>query len=135
MKTCRSLVVPMAVFLVLLPTLAKADGPDGAKLYVSSNCVLCHQANGSGIPSTYPALMGNPIIAGDPDTIIKILLVGPEKMLPPGSPKYSGQMPPIIGLSDAKIATLVTYIRAKFGNNAAPVNEDEVAKVKASLPK
>jgi mono/diheme cytochrome c family protein len=135
LKAARGLLVPAVAFLTLLPTSAKADGPDGAKLYVSANCVACHQANGAGVPATYPALMGNPIVAGDPDTVIKILLIGPEKVLPPGSPKFSGQMPPITGLSDAKIAAIVTYIRAKFGNNAAPVDEDEVAKVKADLPK
>ena len=44
-------------------------------------------------------------------------------------------MPPITGLSDAKIAAIVTYIRDKFGKGASAVDEDEVAKVKASLPK
>ena len=135
LKAASGLLVPMVAFLTLLPASAKADGPDGAKLYVSANCVACHQANGAGVPATYPALMANPIVSGDPDTIIKILLIGPEKVLPAGSPKFSGQMPPITGMSDAKIAAIVTYIRAKFGNNAAPVDEDEVAKVKASLPK
>jgi len=132
--TCGPLVLAVA-FLTLLPSSAQADGPDGAKLYVSANCVACHQANGAGIPATYPALMGNPLVAGDPDTIIKIILIGPEKVLPPGSPKFAGQMPPITGMSDAKIAAIVTYIRDKFGNGASPVDEDEVAKVKAALPK
>ena len=129
----RSLMIPLAGFLALAPSLAKAGGPDGAKLYVDNNCVACHQANGSGVPGAFPALMGNPILTGDPDTIIKIILIGPEKVLPADSPKFSGKMPPITGLSDAKIAALVTYIRAKFGKGASAVDEDEVAKVKASL--
>ena len=134
-KACLRVTIPIIALLALLPNSAKADGPDGAKLYVSANCVACHQANGAGVPATYPALMGNPIVSGDPDTIIKILLIGPEKVLPPGSPKFAGQMPPITGMSDAKIAAVVSYIRDKFGNGASAVDEDEVAKVKAALPK
>jgi mono/diheme cytochrome c family protein len=134
MKISRNIIIPLAAALAVIATSAKADGPDGAKLYVSNNCVACHQATGSGVPGSFPALMGNPIVSGDPDTIIKILLLGPAKVLPADRPKFTGQMPPITGLSDAKIAALVTYIRAKFGNGASAVDEDEVTKVKASLP-
>jgi mono/diheme cytochrome c family protein len=133
MKIKKNILIPVAALLALTPSLAKADGPDGGKLYVSNNCVACHQANGSGVPGAFPALMGNPIVSGDPDTLIKILVLGPAKVLPADSPKFSGQMPPITGLSDAKIAALVTYIRAKFGNGASAVDEDEVTKVKASV--
>ena len=135
MKASRSIMVPLVALLAMTPKPAKADGPDGGKLFVANNCVACHQANGSGVPGTYPALMGAPVVAGDPDTVIRILLLGPAKVLPADRPKYSGVMPPITGLSDAKIAALVTYIRAKFGNGASAVDEAEVAKVKASLPK
>jgi mono/diheme cytochrome c family protein len=126
---CRSIVVPFVALLALAPNLAKADG---AQLY-ADNCAACHQATGSGIPTAYPALMGQAVVAGDADTVIKIILLGPAKVLPADRPKFSGQMPPITGLSDAKIAALVTYIRDKFGKGASPVTEDEVTKVKASL--
>ena len=75
--------------------------------------------------------MGAPVIAGDADTVIKIIIEGPAKVLPADRPKYTGQMPPFI-LSDAKVAALVTYIRNKFGKGAASVSEDEVTKVKAT---
>ena len=127
----RRLIVPLIALLVVVPKLAGADGPDGAKIYADT-CAVCHQADGAGVPTAFPALKGAPIVAGDADTVIKILLVGPVKVLPADSPKYSGQMPPLT-LSDAKIAAVVTYIRTKFGNGASAVDEDEVTKVKASL--
>jgi len=129
----RCIIAPLAALLITSTISAKADGPDGAKLYVDNNCVACHQADGAGVANTFPALKGNPLLAGDADILIKILILGPVKVLPPDSPKYSGQMPPLT-LSDAKIAALVTYIRNKFGNGAAAVDEDEVAKVRAALP-
>jgi mono/diheme cytochrome c family protein len=132
-KSGRSITVPLVALLALTPKLAQADGPDGGKLYTDNNCVACHQATGSGVPGSYPALLGNPILAGDPDTLIKIILLGPAKVLPVDRPKFTGVMPPITGLSDAKIAALVTYIRDKFGSGASAVDEDEVTKVRASL--
>ena len=132
MKISHSIIIPLVACLAMTPKLAKADGQDGGKLY-GDNCAACHKADGSGLPGSYPALMGQPVLAGDADTVIKIILIGPAKVLPADRPKYTGQMPPITGLSDFKIAALVTYIRATFGKGASAVDEDEVTKVKASL--
>jgi mono/diheme cytochrome c family protein len=134
MKISQSIIIPLVALLAMTPKSATADGPDGGKLY-TANCAACHQPTGSGLPTVYPALMGDSIVAGDPDTVIKIILVGPTKVLPADRPKYSGVMTPITGLSDAKIAALVTYIRDKFGKGASAVDEAEVTKVKASLAK
>ena len=127
----RRLVVPF-ILLAAAPSLLKADGPNGESIY-TQNCAACHQPSGAGIPSVYPALMGSSVVAGDADTVIKLVVAGPAKVLPADRPKYSGQMPAFAGLSDAQIAVLVTYVRNKFGNGAAAVNQDQVTKVKASL--
>jgi len=127
----RRLILPLIALLAVTPRLSSADGPDGAKIYTDT-CAVCHQVDGAGVPTAFPALKGAPIVAGDADTVIKILLVGPVKVLPPDSPKYSGQMPPIT-LSDAKIAAVISYVRSKFGNGASAVDEDEVTKVRATL--
>jgi mono/diheme cytochrome c family protein len=131
MKTSQIIMVPIVALLALTSKPAQADGPNGEKLY-KDTCSACHQASGSGLPTVYPALMGDPIVAGEPDTLIKIVLIGPTKVLPANRPKYSGVMTPITGLSDTKIAALITYVRAKFGKGASAVDEAEVAKVKAS---
>ena len=132
MKISHSIIIPLVACLAMTPKLAKADGPDGGKLY-GDNCAACHKADGSGDTNSYPALKGNPIVSGDADTIIKIILLGPAKVLPADGPKFTGQMPPSFkSLSDTKIAALVTYVRAKFGNGASAVDEDEVTKVRAA---
>jgi len=131
-KTCLHLLLPLAALLVLTPKMVKADGPDGAAIYANT-CAACHQPDGSGLATSYPPLMGQAVVAGDPDVVIKIVLLGPAKVLPADRPKYTGQMPPMTNLSDAKIAAVITYIRDKFGKGASAVDEDEVTKVKASL--
>jgi mono/diheme cytochrome c family protein len=133
MKMCSKIIIPALTLLALTASRAMADGPDGAQLYIDNSCVACHQASGAGVPATYPALMGAAVVSGDPDTLIKLILLGPDKVLPANSPKFPAPMPPVPKMSDAKIAALLTYIRAKFGNGAAAITEDEVTKVRASL--
>ena len=132
-KVPTRLILPL-VGLLATANFAKANDFDGATIY-ANNCAACHKADGSGVPTSFPALMGAPVVAGDPDTVIKIVLIGPAKVLPADRPKYTGQMPPVTGLNNAKIAALVTYIRDKFGKGASAVDSDEVAKVKDSLAK
>ena len=43
-------------------------------------------------------------------------------------------MPPFRQLSDADLAGILTFIRAKFGKGASPVSADEVAAARATLP-
>jgi mono/diheme cytochrome c family protein len=45
----------------------------------------------------------------------------------------SNVMPPFAQLSDADLAALLTFIRAKFGGGASPVSEAEVAESRAKL--
>ena len=43
---------------------AGASASDGGKVY-TTNCSSCHQAQGQGIPGTFPPLAGNPVVTGD----------------------------------------------------------------------
>ena len=123
----------LVLSFALIANRAVADEPAGDKLFAST-CAACHQADGSGLPGSYPALKGDAVVAGDPDTLVRILLVGPANVLPSNRPHYSGMMPPFAGLSDDKIAAILTYIRANFGNGASAVEATRVAAVRASLP-
>ena len=129
----NSIIISGVALLALTVGRTLADGPDGAQLYVDNTCVACHQAGGTGVAGTYPALKGAAVVSGDPDTLIKLILLGPEKVLPANSPKFPAPMPPVPKMSDAKIAALLTYIRATFGNGASAIDEADVAKVRASL--
>jgi cytochrome c oxidase subunit 2 len=80
----------------------------GEKVY-NAACASCHQANGQGIPGTFPALDGSKIakLAKNKAAHIDIVLHGK-----PGTPMaaFGGQ------LSDTDIATVVTYERNAWGN-------------------
>ena len=89
----------------------------GEKVF-QANCAACHQANGMGIPGTFPALNGSKVATGPIDAHIKIVMHG-------GRPGTA-----MVGfadrLSDAEIASVVTYERNawdnKMGDAAQPAD-------------
>jgi mono/diheme cytochrome c family protein len=98
-----------------------------------NNCAQCHQASGAGVPGVYPPLAGTPWVVGKEDRLIKILLhglVGPIEVL---GNTYNGAMPAIGSMRDRDIAAVATFIRQEWGNEASPIEESQVAAVRASV--
>ncbi len=111
---------------------AAARAPDalsGAQLF-AVKCSTCHQSAGQGT-DMYPPLAGNPIVsAADPSTMIGVIVNGRTGPITVNGKTFNGQMPTWKGqLTDASIAAVATYIRSAWGNNAAPVTEQEVAAI------
>lgn len=102
----------------------------GARLY-TSNCLACHQRGGDGVPGVQPPLHGTPVPVGDPDVLLRWVMYGERPAtLPRGA--YAGVMPQFGYLSDGDLATLLSYVRASFGNDAAPITPAMVAAVRAA---
>jgi mono/diheme cytochrome c family protein len=104
----------------------------GGRIYAQV-CAACHMPNGSGVPSMQPALAGNPILAGDSNVLINILLKGPAAVLPPDREKFGGTMPPFAIYKDAEIASVLNYLRTNFAPNAPQVTTEQVAAQRAQL--
>ncbi|OVZ55506.1 cytochrome c oxidase subunit II [Pigmentiphaga sp. NML080357] len=77
----------------------------GEKVF-ASNCVACHQANGKGVPGTFPALDADPTVLGPKDKQIETVLKGR-----PGTAMAS-----FAHLSDVEIAAVITYTRHAWSN-------------------
>jgi glucose/arabinose dehydrogenase/cytochrome c2 len=113
------------------PATAAADTSEGSKMYQMA-CATCHMPDGSGVPGMQPALAGSKVVAGPPATVIKVLLLGPDKALPPHKAMGGNQMPAFDSLSDEDIANVLTYVRKTFGKGATAITP---AQVKAQRPK
>lgn len=116
------------------PALARTAKPTaalGAELYRTS-CASCHQANGQGVPNTFPPLAGNPVVIDrDPEEHIRIVLFG-EKAHGRGGDKFPGQMPAWADqLSDEEVAAVVNHERTSWGNGAPTVTTEQVARTRA----
>ncbi|MGR4065988.1 MAG: c-type cytochrome [Vulcanimicrobiaceae bacterium] len=109
---------------------AGASASDGGKVY-TTNCSSCHQAQGQGVPGTFPPLAGNPVVTGDPKNLIHIVKFGLTGKVSVAGHDYNGQMPAWGKgtLSDADVAAVVTYIRSSWGNKAGAVSTADVTAV------
>ena len=81
----------------------------GEKVF-AQNCAACHQANGMGIPGTFPALSGSSIVNGPKENQIHLLLNGVVK---DGKPTA---MVAFKQLSDTELASVITYTRNSWSN-------------------
>jgi len=105
----------------------------GAAIYVD-NCAACHYGNGSGSPGLFPNLQHSAMVqSADPTDLIRIVLEGTRSVATTGAP--TGPAMPTFGwkLSNAEIASVLSYIRHSWGNSAAPVSADAVASQRQSL--
>lgn len=118
MKTTRILI---ALALSGAGLHAAAQTLDGKALF-AKNCAACHQANGRGIPGAFPALAVNPLVQGPVAEVATVLLKGRG-----GMPAFGAS------LGDPQVALVLSYVRASFGNQAAPVGEAEIAALRDAL--
>lgn len=90
----------------------------GAEVY-GTHCAACHQANGEGIPGTFPAITGSAIATGPIAEHLAVVTNGKGQMMP----AFAGQ------LNALEIAAVVTYQRNALGNNAGDILQPQDVKV------
>ena len=135
----------IAVYLKSLPPATRqqpqkppADLMKAGEIVYTTRCADCHLPTGLGMPrvagadgsKTAPPLAGNAALqAPNPATLINVVLYGAhEAVLSEGSwPKMSG-FELSVGLDDEQIASLCTYVRSSWGNQAGTVSAAAVAK-------
>lgn len=105
---------------------------NGESLY-KRHCISCHQADGSGVPSMYPPLEDNERVLGEPEPLIKVLLMGDKAPFSVDEDEYMGAMASYKYLSDEKVATLLTYIRQNFNNDAGDITPAQVKEVRSEI--
>jgi mono/diheme cytochrome c family protein len=115
-------IIPVAAALAALSagSAALAQAPTGQALF-QQNCSACHQVTGKGIPGAFPALAGDPFVVGAPELVASTVVHGRG-----GMPTFGPE------LTDLQIATILTYVRSAWGNQASPITPDMVAKVRTS---
>lgn len=79
----------------------------GEQVYRTA-CVACHQASGEGMPPTFPALKGSPMVTQDIEAHLDIVVNGK----PGTSMAAFGKQ-----LSEVDLAAVITYERNAWGND------------------
>jgi mono/diheme cytochrome c family protein len=98
----------------------------GGRLY-AEHCESCHQPTGQGVARVYPPFAGNQaILMPNPVNAIRITLNGGFPPSTKGNPRPYGMPPFSHALDDHEAAAVISYVRASWGNGAAPVSSTEV---------
>jgi mono/diheme cytochrome c family protein len=108
----------------------------GAALY-AQHCATCHGADGQGLQESdalspqgiirIPALAGNRAVSlSSSANLVRIILAGGYAPATAGNPRPYGMPPFVHVLTDEDIASVTTYIRTSWGNQANAVSASEV---------
>ncbi|MGF1678924.1 MAG: c-type cytochrome [Candidatus Methylacidiphilales bacterium] len=104
----------------------------GKRIY-QANCQACHMATGNGVAGLNPPLAGSEWVLENEERLVALILGGLQGPIVVKGNTYNNVM---VGwkqtLNDKQIASVTTYIRQEWGNTAAPITEDTVAKVRSA---
>ena len=78
-------------------------------------CIECHQANGQGVPDTFPPLADSEWVTGNPRTLLRVMLGGLAGPVEVKGVKYTSVMPGHSHLPDEQIASIASFVRISFG--------------------
>lgn len=105
------------------------------KAVFQGTCSTCHQAEGQGLASVFPPLAKSDYLMADRDRAIEGVLAGMSGPIVVNGENYNGVMPPLAHLTDHEIADVLSFVLNSWGNDGGPVVDEEVARIRAALPK
>ncbi len=134
----------LIALIFLIGSCGSATAPDSAKATEGSHptasageaiykktCITCHQANGEGLPNTFPPLAKSDYLANKEKTIRQVINGGSGDIVVNGK-NYNSTMTQL-QLSDEEVASVLTYVYSNFGNSGGTVTADEVKSVRAKM--
>ena len=101
---------------------------NGKKIY-ETRCLVCHQADGGGVPNMNAPLDGaSNVVGNDIARMVNIIKKGYNERVALDGSYYSNAMTPNPDLTDAAIADVLSYIRNSWSNKASMVTIAQVKK-------
>ncbi len=114
--------------LALLAWTAAAQGP-GEELF-SSYCAACHQYDGQAVGEA-PPLDGAEWVTGPPARLILLVMHGVSGPMEVHGVTFDREMPGFGEiLDDQQLATLLSYVRRRFGKPSDAIEADTVTKLR-----
>jgi len=101
------------------------------KAVYTQYCLVCHQADGSGVPGMHPPLGPGSWVGRDPKELVAMLMKGLSGKIEVNGEVYNGFMPSQAQLTDEEMADVLSYVRSSFGNTNGTVDIDVVKKIRS----
>jgi mono/diheme cytochrome c family protein len=132
------------VFVFVFLFVAGASAQSSNKLMAASiargktvylqRCMVCHQADGGGVPKLNAPLDGSSAVNGtDVAKLIKYIVKGLNDRIEIDGEFYANAMPAAADLTDQQIADVLTFIRSSWSNKAAAVTVAQVKQTRSKL--
>ena len=116
--------------LFVVNTISAQNMSNGKKIY-ETRCLVCHQADGGGVPNMNAPLDGaSNVVGNDIARMVKIIRGGYNERVALDGYYYSNTMTANPDLKDQDIADVLSYIRNSWSNKASKVTLAQVQKVK-----
>ena len=116
--------------LFAVNTISAQNMSNGKKIY-ETRCLVCHQADGGGVPNMNAPLDGaSNVVGNDIARMVKIIRGGYKERIALDGYYYSNAMTANPDLKDQDIADVLSYIRNSWSNKASKVTLAQVQKVK-----
>jgi mono/diheme cytochrome c family protein len=110
-----------------------ASAARGKTVYLQ-RCMVCHQADGGGVPKLNAPLDASTAVNGsDVSKLIKYIVKGFADRVEIDGELYSNAMPAAADLTDQQIADVLTFIRSNWSNKAGPVTTLQVKQTRSKL--
>lgn len=123
----KTLLLVSATIALSASVFAQDDQLTLGKTVYMTTCVACHQPTGAGLPMVFPPITNSPYINGSAERLAAIILKGNAgPFTVDGKPYNNVMVPQEMVLDDTKIAAVMTYVRANFGNKADAVKPELV---------
>ena len=116
---------------VRMPPVRTLDTETGRAQF-ESYCAGCHDYDGQGIGQA-PPLEASSWVMGPEKRLTRIALHGVRGTIRVGGKTYNREMPGFGQiLSDAEVASLLSYVRRRFGGTSEPITPGAVSQVRAA---
>jgi mono/diheme cytochrome c family protein len=113
--------------------LAAASIARGKTVYLQ-RCMVCHQADGGGVPKLNAPLDASTAVNGtDISKLVKYIVKGLNDRIEIDGEFYANAMPAAADLNDQQIADVLTFIRSNWSNKAGPVTLTQVKQIRSKL--
>ena len=105
----------------------------GKTVYLQ-RCMVCHQADGGGVPKLNAPLDASTAVNGsDISKLVRYIVKGLNDRIEIDGEYYANAMPAADDLKDQQIADVLTFIRSNWSNKAGPVTLAQVKQNRSKL--